>query len=289
MTRRALTFAEREGIKAFPEQLKLKEVSREARSRVWKVIYESIGAHSSFDRVERRSYVEAWDDIYYDAWVDLDHKFIDDCSDQPYQIAEYFKKKMDADYAFFFEILEFIVQNSKCPENIPEEINLALVESGCAYRLIAKSIVPISNHEMGESFAKSFETIASKNNPSEQHLKNSAKYLSQGRFSDSVRESIHAVESVARKIAPDAKTLSPALNAIDKKFGLHPALKEGFSKLYGYTNDQEGIRHSLINVIDAKVSETDALYMLGSCASFAAYLGDNIEILTSESVRRANL
>ena len=87
------------------------------------------------------------------------------------------------------------------------------------------------------------------------------------------RESIHAVESVARQIAPDAKTLGEALQAL-KTRGLfnHPAVQPGISSLYGYTNDEQGIRHALLDKPAAEVGQDEALFMFGACAPFASYL-----------------
>ena len=52
----------------------------------------------------------------------------------------------------------------------------------------------------------------------------------------------------------------------------HPALKKGFKNLFGYTSDEEGVRHALLERDAADVDVLDALFMYGACASFAAYL-----------------
>ena len=91
---------------------------------------------------------------------------------------------------------------------------------------------------------------------------------------DSISDSIHAVESAARVLDPQAsKTLTPALNSLEKAGVLkHRALKEAFAKLYGYTSDEQGIRHALLDQNAADVGLEEALFMFGACASFAAYL-----------------
>jgi hypothetical protein len=38
------------------------------------------------------------------------------------------------------------------------------------------------------------------------------------------------------------------------------------------TSDEKGIRHALLDEPVARVDETDALYLLGSCAAFVSYL-----------------
>ena len=80
------------------------------------------------------------------------------------------------------------------------------------------------------------------------------------------------VESVARMLAPGAKTLKPALASAKERGGLHPALKDGFNKLYGYTSNEQGVRHPLLDNDKAQVGMDEAVFMLGACASFASYL-----------------
>ena len=64
-----------------------------------------------------------------------------------------------------------------------------------------------------------------------------------------------------------------ALKSIEQhKEKLHPAFKEALIKLYGYTSDEEGIRHAYLDQSDAKVGQDEAVFMFGACASFASYL-----------------
>ncbi len=62
-----------------------------------------------------------------------------------------------------------------------------------------------------------------------------------------------------------------ALDELSKKMDFHGALKAGFDKLYGYTNDEKGIRHSLL-VDESKVDRNDALFMLSACGAFTSFL-----------------
>ena len=104
------------------------------------------------------------------------------------------------------------------------------------------------------------------------HLRKSAECIKNGSLAESVRESIHAVESVARSLDAGAATsLKPALNALSQKVALHGAFKKGIENLYGYTSDEDGIRHALLEE-QANVDIDDAVFMFGACTSFAAYL-----------------
>jgi hypothetical protein len=104
------------------------------------------------------------------------------------------------------------------------------------------------------------------------HLRLAVESLNGGRYADTVRESVHAVESAARVLSEDAKaSLPPAIQQLETKLGMHPAFKKALLSLYGYTSDEAGIRHSLLED-EARVDMHDALFMLGACASFATFL-----------------
>ena len=51
---------------------------------------------------------------------------------------------------------------------------------------------------------------------------------------------------------------------------LLPAMENAFSSLYGYTSDENGIRHGGIDFTNAPAE--DAKFMLVSCAAFVNYL-----------------
>ena len=112
-------------------------------------------------------------------------------------------------------------------------------------------------------------------------LRNAAKFIITGDHADSIRESINAVESIARTIDPaSSKALGPALKSLEDAGLLkHKALKEAFMKLYGYTSDEQGIRHSLLDQSSADVGLDEAIFMFGACASFAAYLSKKHQTL----------
>ena len=68
-------------------------------------------------------------------------------------------------------------------------------------------------------------------------------------------------------------TLGAALKKLkDSGVIIHGALEKAFSSLYGYTSDEEGIRHGGIDF--SKAPEEDARYMLVSCSAFVNYLKD---------------
>ena len=78
--------------------------------------------------------------------------------------------------------------------------------------------------------------------------------MNEGDWPGAVRESIHAVESVARQLDPNSSkyiTSMPlkVLTEEERHCYILPS-KMPFEKLYAYTSDVEGVRHSLMDNAD---------------------------------------
>lgn len=169
-------------------------------------------------------------------------------------------------------------ERSRCCHRYRAEVAACLEERAAAYYLPMKGparIIPRSCKAQGEAAQKAIESLQEGGmTAAASHLRAAARHINAGQFSDSVTDSIHAVESVARTIDPKtSRTLSAALNSL-KKSGVmkHPCLMGGIEKLYNYTCDEEGIRHAMIEKNAPDVDMDDAVFMFGACASGAAYL-----------------
>jgi hypothetical protein len=84
---------------------------------------------------------------------------------------------------------------------------------------------------------------------------------------NSVKEAISAVESAAKVAADDDNA---TLGDVIKKMNLHPSLGLGISKLYGYCNDEPGIRHGKQSAPDVSLHEAEL--MLTICAGLVVFL-----------------
>lgn len=93
-------------------------------------------------------------------------------------------------------------------------------------------------------------------------------------YENSIKESISAVESMCCIITGEtgkSATLGATLKKLEKhNIYIHEAMKSAFEKLYGYTSDENGIRHGGIDFKGA--TSDDARYMLVSCSAFINYL-----------------
>ena len=93
-------------------------------------------------------------------------------------------------------------------------------------------------------------------------------------YENSIKESISAVESmccIITGMTGSQATLGKALKDLkDNGVYIHSAMEKAFVSLYGYTSNENGIRHGGIDFANAP--EEDAKYMLISCSAFVNYL-----------------
>ena len=90
-------------------------------------------------------------------------------------------------------------------------------------------------------------------------------------YRNAVKESISAVESVAKQLSKnESQGLAGALDELGKRGPIHGALKSAFLKLYGYTSDADGIRHAILD--EPNVDFDEAKYMVVACSAFVNYL-----------------
>lgn len=190
------------------------------------------------------------------------------------QIRAYFFK---CEWNEVYDLLEFIVQtHDRDKPQLAADLNQVLARELAGYKFIHGQLVDITDAQESQLLAEAladtrFVAVTS-------HLERALQLLAdrkQPDYRNSIKESISAVEAMARVVAEEPKaTLAEALKVIEKNHSLHPALKAGFASLYGYTNDDDGIRHAMLEA--PNIDQSDAKYFLLSCTSFINYLKANI-------------
>jgi hypothetical protein len=274
--RRELTFEQAEGAAPLPAQLQLKEISRELRARLWFVVYEYLKrATIDDDMGYSRSHLDNdWSAILYNYHVVHDHGMADEFTNIADELTSKLKTVFSSgNYVRIFGFLQFVLRHPRCPPQLARHINGALSDARAAYCILdQQTIVPVASDAERVVLEQAFADLtATEFRGARGHLNTAGSELTAGNYADSIRESIHAVESVARTLEPSGM-LSEALSKLEKSAAIHPALKRGFLSIYGYTNDEKGIRHPLLDDPQAKVDEADALFMIGACAAFVSYM-----------------
>lgn len=184
-------------------------------------------------------------------------------------------------YSFIEKIFPLLVQirieNYENGNELYKELNAILVKEKSAYRFLNDILIPITNDLEVETIEIASNTKYSSVNI---HIQKALKlYANRERpdYENSIKESISAVEAISCIIVENDKaTLSSALDRLGGKgVVMHRAQIDAFKKLYGYTSDENGIRHAGIEFSNA--SPEDARFMLIACSSFCNYLIEKYE------------
>lgn len=180
----------------------------------------------------------------------------------------------------WYEVYDFIefISSERCPVNsdkFRKYCNSMLERELSAYRFVDEVITKITDeNELNEIEEAINSSMKTKLSGVHLHLKSALAKLSNRKdpdYRNSIKESISAVESISQIISGNSKAeLGQALKVLEQNVGLHNALKKGFMAIYGYTSDEGGIRHAMLekDTIDFE----DAKFMLVSCAAFINYL-----------------
>ena len=278
---RTLTFSQAQGYEPLPQPLALEEVSYEARIRLWSTLYE----YAAYNSV-RGELHPPWSEIFKAAHINLLGRTLDFYIPEISIISQIYKTLIMGEkeqnyqgvpFNQLFDILQYVMRHHKCPMDFILEVSAIFKECMLAYVIDTEepvTIIPAVTEQEGQALLSGMNQLRSAGlGGAAEHLRKAGEEITRGDWADSVRESIHAVGSVARQLDPDAsRDLGPALRSLERQGWIHPALKKGFLNIYGYTSDEQGIRHPLLDSEQARVGRNEAVFMLGACASFASYL-----------------
>ncbi|MEH6792144.1 AbiJ-NTD4 domain-containing protein [Parasphingorhabdus sp.] len=265
-----LSFSQRHGLADIPPQMVLGEIDNHVRARIWKLVRDSVlgekvGSYFGPD----------WTQMWEEWCIKADNEFFLTNSFGFHDTLQVVRSLVvESPYNLILDFIEFIRNHDSCPFDLRYELPNVLIECRSAYRFVGRFILPISDeHEIQGAETAFAEIQLTDAQGVKSHLNRSAKMLRDGDWAGSIRESITAVESAALNAAPGTRMLKTALSELGNKGHLkHQALQDALNKLYGYTSDQQGIRHALVFEGEANVDEAEAVFMFGACASFVSYL-----------------
>ena len=276
---RTLTFSQIQGYEQIPGSLKLEELPGEARTQIWNVFYLFI--ESSAERPPRRAtpyVVGVWAEILRSKHALIDGCPLDEWNSEFDSICSDLRRSIETlPFNQVFDLVQFVLRRCACPTEFAAAMKHVFTRCRLAYTIDEgkpPTIVPAVTPEEGDAVVGALRTLRESGlDGAASHLRSASEFINARDWAGSVRESIHAVESVARQLDPAAsRSLRPALASLKKQGALHPALEDAFNKLYGYTSDEQGIRHPRLDGADDNVGLDEAVFMLNACASFASYL-----------------
>jgi hypothetical protein len=187
---------------------------------------------------------------------------------------------INAEWNLVYDLIQFLV-NSRTGQDRRVKIvyfihkcNEALETHMSYYRFINYIICPISSDDEIQAIQEATNSFSTVN----KHLTDALKKLSDREnpdYRNSIKESISAVECLCKIITNDDNaSLGKALDLIKNKghINIHPALNDSFNKLYGYTSNEKGIRHSFGLLDEDNLNFEEAKFMLVSCSAFINFL-----------------
>lgn len=270
-----MKFSERLGYKPVREQLQIDSVDDELRNALWSVYLEVF-----LLAIPNSLYEPVFTRFARGLWYDFFKKPIDTLPTYSDSTVQHnYVQKFLRDFFFgtrnwydFYDLIEFSVPFAS--HDFGSIINKLLDKEKSAYRLVNGQFVQITSKTEISAIEEAI-TSTDKYNSVTIHLNTALKYLADKEnpdYRNSIKESISAVEAMCRIFTSNDKaTLGDALAKLEKQNTLHPALKKSFSALYGYTSDESGIRHALIEG-DRVTDFHEAKFLLVTCSSFINYL-----------------
>jgi len=273
-----MKFSQRYGYTPIKDKIQCESMDDELRIGLWNVFKLLV-----VDGLNDNVYSSSFDSYVRSLWIHFFKLPVDSIprknslhsSSPTERIREWFFKQP---WFEVYDLIEFTVQMDPSNfdvDNFIEVCNYVLKKELSGYRFIDKKICPITNESEILSIE---ESILSTANPTLKsaniHLKDALSKVSDRKnpdYRNSIKESISAVESLAKIISGKPKaTLGEVLGKLKPTIQIHPALEEGFKKIYGYTSDSHGIRHCLMD--ESNLDFEDAKFMLVSCCAFINYL-----------------
>jgi len=171
-----------------------------------------------------------------------------------------------------YDLIEYVAEiyhDKEHSNNFRQAVNKILEEEMSGYRFVDNYIAPIIDEVEIKEVEEALEYIYT---PARKHLSNALELLSDREnpdYQNSIKESITAVESVAKIISGKETDLAKCLKVMD--IDLNGQFKTSMINLYGWTNKEDGIRHGHTKE-ELKTSFEEAKYMLVTCSAFVNYL-----------------
>src|SRR6266404_7594495 len=237
-----MKFSEKYGFTPVRSVLQTNSMDDGLRNRLWNLICATYFATIPKYPTHLSNYPDA-EATFQVIWHSHFKKTTDSIS-QSYQDALQDLRELYFKFKWFevYDLIQFLVEfdpQPKVRDDFIEMTNNILKGELAGYQFVSYKIVQITSEEEVAEIEQAL-SVPDSLKPVREHLKQALTLLANKTnpdYRNSIKESISAVESLSKIVAKLPKaTLAPALATIEKKTTLHPSLKEGFQKLYGYTS-----------------------------------------------------
>jgi hypothetical protein len=272
-----MRFSERHGYKPVREAIQIDSMSEDLRNSLWSLLQVSVWDDAKGSRGELQYQPDRFQTLCYSLWFSYFKKPIDTLPDYVLQIIQTVRQYFfSCDWYEVYDVVEFIANNyppgasqlfTGCNEVLGREVS--------GYRFVDGLISPITDKAEVEEIDAALDGPS---DPVRTHLRRALELFSDKTnpdYRNSIKESISAVESLVGSVLGEKGTLGQLIKKMEEEIGLHPALNKAFSSLYGYTSDQDGIRHAILEQPDIGFDE--AKFFLVVCSAFANFVRSRVQ------------
>ncbi len=287
-----MRFSERQGHQKVRDQFQLESIDEPLRNGLWNVLKTLVWdkarhSHGMYRgpwlsdeaNPELKRFCDAlWFSFFKKPLDELDHSWAKVLA----QLRQFF---FSCQWFEVYDFVECVAANyrsdraARFRESFVEACNFVMEREVSAYRFVGDKIVPIAEPEQMDEIDQALERA---NGPVRAHLRRALDLLadrSAPDYRNSIKESISAVESLVVSVVGEKGTLGQLIKRLDERAPVHPALRSGYGSLYGYTSDEGGIRHALLEA--NTITFADAKFFLVVCSAFVNLVQDKTNGLTS--------
>ncbi|MGQ4617544.1 AbiJ-NTD4 domain-containing protein [Nocardia sp. R7R-8] len=252
-----MRFSERRGLVPVRSVVQIESMDDPLRTQLWNVTF-------AFYFERKMNLIGEGFTEFYGIWMDLMEQDLDQFPGRViHDVIKNWIKHRD-----WYEVYDLLEELVAINESVVDFFNGVLEKYMAGYRLVAGKVVPIADsHELSEVEG----ALATESDAVKHHLQTALGLLADREkpdYPNSIKESISAVEAFLAPIT-GKDTLGQALTELKRISNFaHPALLNAWSKLYGWTSDEDGIRHGGETVPAEFITQALARYVLISCSAF---------------------
>jgi len=275
-----MRFSERHNLISVREAIQIDSMDIELRTSLWNVLQLCVWDHvtsysgTSFFRMNPEVHR-----LFIRLWLRHFKRPVDNLDDNwAIMIGRIRQEFFNWEWYEVYDFVEFVANNYPYTDG-DSYINVCnqYLERECsAYRFVDGLITKITDEQEVAEIELALEKARG---PVRTHLRRALELLSDRETPDyrnSIKESISAIESLVAIALGQKGTLGQLIKKLEDEMGLHPALRAAFSNLYGYTSDESGIRHAILE--STTVDFEDAKFFLVVCSAFANFVTAKIPI-----------
>lgn len=275
-------FSERSGFKETNLEIQMESLDERLESRLWTAFVESFCNNGTL--LNSRAAFGLISFAIFDNFFGITTEIL---SRPKEKVVDFIRRWFfSAEWYEIYDFIEFCATLSKTSSNdiVWEDVNVSanqfilhanivLEQERSGYRIVGTLVTPITNEEEIEEIQAAQGTHRFP--AARKHVETAIQLYSNRKnpdYRNSIKESISAVEAALASInGQKSKNMPQALKAAKESgLELHPALSGAISQLYGWTSDQDGVRHAIFNA-ESAVGEPEARFALITCSALINY------------------